>query len=377
MACEEVLKCSAEAPGVNSGTTTKSPDLIDCFLRQDAQNVQSVPTGKALRHQFLRIMDRLEVLEAIEQSRDEVLCMGLAPTDPLTVDQEEVFNAMQISWGEHEKASLTSRRAKNEKITDDPEVLFRVASFCLATLTGIDQLVEWLFDVGQPWGVAGIRYHYLSNSDQRLVSVECAGQSKEVTARIRGGQIRKKLRGEGREQFDSYLCFKQRKPTVFLVDQQSPGIRFRGHLGGVLPCFVVDVDCCESDLPDKGRLWVDVPLISSGRFIGKLSCDLVATNIAEINVEKLLSFWRLAQYAAPYFSALYFYSVTAAFERTKDEINNCKSLDELLEYLTRKLPEVFGCEHASVFAASEDSDDRKLLILHRTSFDCIREWGKP
>ena len=230
-----------------------------------------------------------------------------------------------------------------------------------------------LLPVARELGLENLRYHYFSERDARLASVDSIGHRAEIDSRVRREAVVRFVSPPCFAESDSYECFAHGCPIIFKAVHGIDGLVGCGELEG-LPVYRVQFDQCErTQISPCDSWWVDVPLATMGRFSGKLSCDLAAESLEDVSAHAIYEFWRVAQLAAPLLEATYSQSVQYAFDKARDEINAIDDCILLHDYLTSSLPRrIFGCRHASLFITSSDSDARRLLILRKSSQPALR-----
>ena len=247
--------------------------------------------------------------------------------------------------------------------------------FAFSKCESVHELLRQLLPISRELGLRNLRYHYFSERDARLASVDCVGHRAEIDRRVRREAVVRFLSPPLFAESDSYECFNLGRPVIFKAVQGINGLVRCGELEG-LPVYQVQIERCErTQIAPCDAWWVDVPLATMGRFCGKLSCDLAAQSLDAISPHATYEFWRVAQLAAPFLEATYAQGVQSAFDAARDEINAIDDCDALHDYLTSGLPcQVFGCRHASLFTTSSDSDARRLLILRKSNLPSLRRW---
>jgi hypothetical protein len=289
-------------------------------------------------------------------------------------DQSEQ-NAAGVEAQDSELLAMLARRRRILKARRR-KAAKKLSEFLLA-LSKCDSVaanVNLLFRKGRSLGIKNVRYHCLCRNNGRLVSIESAGHGDAIADRIRQGHILKKRVADGKP-CDSFMCFDEGRPTVFEVHRAAQGIERADGLGGRLPHFRLQYDQCEPVLsPDEARIFVDFPLCVNGRCVGKLSCDLDVSSVAEIDPGKLLFFWRMAMIAAPHLRLSYDESIDEDIERIRQLLLGC-DMDELGKIL--KGPEFrkfFGAEYSATFLDTVDGIDRKVLVLKWTNYKPIESF---
>lgn len=199
-------------------------------------------------------------------------------------------------------------------------------TFALSRCETIPEILEWLYGAALCLGLRNVRYHFFSQCDGRLVSVDGIGHAPRVEIRLRSGCVLQRPVTALPSDCDSYLCFYYGCPVVFQIDQSVPGVVGPQWLTNELPHFRLPRDHCENLLlTSKHRTWVDFPLAMLGRFVGKLSCDLADQEVSPCISQQLYEFWRLAQTAAPYLDTAYAGTVNHAFQAARQDIEGRES----------------------------------------------------
>ncbi len=250
-------------------------------------------------------------------------------------------------------------------------------------------------------GISSIRYYRLRTLDNvpTFVSVACAGHEGYIPTQFELGKISKTAGLAEESQPDASFSVYQR--SVLQLFQLEPGILTNSEPLRIIcnypmPFTIVQNDECDDFLgPSHARSpWIEIPLLIAGRVHGKLACTLSRSRIQirdsndsslKLELDEIYrsaqSLLRMCRHVAPYLEALRAFDVNAPIDEASRAIFNCKSYEELYNYLVQTLPRSrpFNYEHADVFVTlwdtiRNDSDDpadnrdSELLILRASSY---------
>ncbi|QDT88599.1 GAF domain-containing protein [Gimesia algae] len=236
----------------------------------------------------------------------------------------------------------------------------------------IQGLLDDLLEVGGKCHITRIRYYHYSETDLdgELVIVDSAGYDSETASQLRIGPLVRFRSSRPLTSADSFWCFALGVPTFFEIQEHASDRLAPVLYPGCFPLIRTPVDQCEKHLAGtKARQWLDIPLQYSGRTCGKLSCDFDAPTTKMVDLRNdLIHFWCQAQQVTPYLDALYQNQFTDPLAEVFSDLQDCRSINELFNYCTSKLPHLFDCAHASIFTLSKDTFGAARLVLRKTSY---------
>jgi GAF domain len=244
---------------------------------------------------------------------------------------------------------------------------------CLRRSRRESEILDGLLHVGRHYGIARIRYHRVDGDGKQIISTDCAGHDACETTRLRMGNIVKTHQACPLEKSDSFWCIILGRPVLFDVDPLF-GLALDDSLPPLvdLPVIRLSSGQCEQVLRIKPyRFRIDYPLITRGRVMGKLSCDLDVPELSERLARRLRRFWKLANKVTAPFEGIQADARVVALEqssRVRDEVQATTHLAQLFDYCVTELPRRFAIQHASIFTVSRDYTGSSRLVLRRTSY---------
>jgi transcriptional regulator with XRE-family HTH domain len=196
----------------------------------------------------------------------------------------------------------------------------------------------------------------------------------DAAERLRAGYV-VQFENPGNTKIDPLRCFQDEKPIVFELDRDArEESRDVIDETGALRVKIRKDVCGELISEFKSKVWIEFPLMTGKRKVGKLSCDVPKGDEAERCMER---FWPLVQMAASFFDDLFNREdirISDEVDEITKTIDDCATTESLYACLTKDLPgKCFRCRFASLFVRSVDSLGYEKLILRKSSFTPIQE----
>lgn len=236
---------------------------------------------------------------------------------------------------------------------------------------GVAEILEGLLKVAQPLGIRTLRCDHLDRDPlgrELLTSFECAGFDGQTALRLRTGHVVAFRDQQVDQTRDAFCCIDEEFPVLLRLVSQGPPIH-HVEIEDLSLYEVTRNDCSEVIYREPGDVWIDLPLLISGRVVGKLSCELEPGAECDARlVCDMLDLHTIVQAIAPAIELAYHHELEAPIGEVAVHISNCTRLEQLLDYCTRGISRLLECEYGSVLVASTDSLGCTKLILRRTSF---------
>ncbi|MBK8037934.1 MAG: hypothetical protein IPK22_12525 [Verrucomicrobiaceae bacterium] len=221
--------------------------------------------------------------------------------------------------------------------------------------------------------VQRIRYYRFDSRSQILSSVASVGHSPEVSHSLQRGRIAKLFRPELNASSDTFWCKTEKHPVLFERSSKATTPLKCDYSAGVRRMRVLED--CQLLKKEKASKWLDFPLFSSGRFLGKLSCDVEVSGVMSNHFgREVKALWALSRLLAPHLEGIYLSQIHE--RRESDAVRDilaklaaAERLEDVFRICTTDIPELFDCKYASIFTASKDTLGLKKLILRRSSYE--------
>ena len=270
---------------------------------------------------------------------------GVEMAGNATVEPNGGLNAKEKAW---------------YKLWQDWERADEWAAYDLGMLESPDEVVNWLYRIGQRCMVVNLRQYYLYGT-RGAVLVNCAGHEEEHSEELCYG-----VRFErGLKTLESFYCFDVEKPVVCQVDPDLEGVSPGEGLSKTIAFAKVANSCGLTVRGEKNRLYIDIPVFYQGKPVLKFSCDFCVTDPAMLLVNEVEAFCRFAQMAG---HILYSMQDGATRERLREErvkVGALKSDSDLCAYIENDLPGFFKCKMARFFELRRDgvSGENAVTVL--------------